>query len=109
VKAPPSTKPSKGSGSSSPKDDPSLGEKLAHLSKDARKKIKSSDADRITRRLAKKTARMALAASGVKPKLKDRERVRKPSIAKKGSAPHKKRSKGKLMSEKSLVKRNTKK
>jgi nucleolar protein 12 len=92
-----------------PKGDPSLGEKLAHLSKDARKQIKSSDADRIARRLAKKKARMALAVDGVKPKLKDRERVRKPTVAKKGPAPHKKRSKGKVMNEKSLARRNVKK
>jgi len=41
-----------------PKGDPSLGEKLAGLSKEQRKQLKSSDADRLARRLAKKKARM---------------------------------------------------
>ena len=91
-----------------PKGDPSLGGKLAHLPKDKRKEIKSSDADRVARRLAKKKARNALAKEGVKPQVKDRDRVRKPMAMKKGSV-SKKESKGRVRSEKSLSKRNTKK
>lgn len=43
-----------------PKGDPLLGEKLKDLSKEERKTIKSSDADRQARRLAKKKAKMSL-------------------------------------------------
>ncbi len=39
-----------------PKGDPRLGEKLSGLPKEERKQIKSSDADRVARRLAKKKA-----------------------------------------------------
>jgi nucleolar protein 12 len=92
-----------------PKGDPSLGGKLAHLPKDKRKEIKSSDADRVARRLAKKKARNALAKEGVKPQVKDRERVRKSIAVKKGSIPRKNESKARVRSEKSLAKRNTKK
>lgn len=96
-----------------PKGDPALGDRLAHLSKDARKQAKSSDADRVARRLAKKKARMALGppgGSGVKGK--DRERVRKPAGGS-GSSKTKnfgrKEGKGRVRSEKSLLKRNLKK
>lgn len=43
-----------------PKGDPALGDKLKNLSKEERKTIKSSDADRQARRLAKKKAKMSL-------------------------------------------------
>ncbi|OXG50468.1 nucleolar protein 12 [Cryptococcus neoformans c8] len=43
-----------------PKGNPLLGEKLKDLSKEERKTIKSSDADRQARRLAKKKAKMSL-------------------------------------------------
>lgn len=96
-----------------PKGDPALGERLAHLSKDARKQAKSIDADRVARRLAKKKARMAMGppgGSGVKGK--DRERVRKPASGS-GSSKAKnfgrKEGKGRVRSEKSLLKRNLKK
>jgi nucleolar protein 12 len=92
-----------------PKGDPSLGVKLAHLPKEKRKEIKSSDADRVARRLAKKKARNALAKEGVKPQLKDRDRVRKPSAVKKSSVPQKMTSKLRVRSDKSLAKRNIKK
>jgi nucleolar protein 12 len=55
-----------------PKGDPSLGMKLAGLSKEERKKLKSMDSDRKTRRLAKKKARMSMASNVAK----DRKRVR---------------------------------
>lgn len=42
------------------KGDPLLGERLKNLSKEERKNIKSSDADRQARRLAKKKAKMSL-------------------------------------------------
>lgn len=91
-----------------PKGDPSLGEKLAHLSKEERKQVKAADADRRERRLAKKKARMALDKQGVHHQSKGRERVRKLVAARKsGAAPA--RKKGRVRSEKSLSKRNAKK
>jgi nucleolar protein 12 len=92
-----------------PKGDPSLGGKLAHLPKDQRKQIKSTDADRVARRLAKKKARNALAKEGVKPQVKDRDRVRKTAAVKNAFVPRKKESKGRVRSEKSVAKRNIKK
>ncbi|KAF8195586.1 hypothetical protein BJ912DRAFT_957479 [Pholiota molesta] len=71
-----------------PKGDPRLGEKLSGLPKEERKQIKSTDADRVARRLAKKKARMAMPPKGGKSvgkgiggkahgsKGKDRKRVR---------------------------------
>lgn len=91
-----------------PKGDPSLGEKLAHLPKEARKQYKSSDADRVARRLAKKKARIALGNDGVKTLGKDRERVRKGPTVNKG-VQRKVESKGRVRSDKSLAKRNAKK
>lgn len=93
-----------------PKGDPSLGEKLVKLTKEERKRVKAADADRVARRVAKKKARMALANQGVPLHDKQRERVRKTGAAKKlGGAPPKKTSKGRVRSEKSIAKRNTKK
>ncbi|KAF9220865.1 hypothetical protein BS17DRAFT_786081 [Gyrodon lividus] len=55
-------------------------------------------------------ARMALAKQGVPVQGKQRERVRKTGVAKKiGGPPPKKASKGRVRSEKSIAKRNTKK
>ncbi|KAF4617160.1 hypothetical protein D9613_005949 [Agrocybe pediades] len=62
-----------------PKGDPRLGEKLAGLPKEERKQLKSTDADRVARRLAKKKARMAMKPDvGKKSKIdgKVRKRVR---------------------------------
>lgn len=62
-----------------PKGDPRLGEKLSGLPKEERKQIKSSDADRVARRLAKKKARMSMApgiGKANKPKGKDRKGAR---------------------------------
>lgn len=93
-----------------PKGDPSLGEKLVKLTKEERKRVKAADADRVARRMAKKNARMALAEQGLPPQHKQRERVRKTGAAKKpGGPPPKKASKGRVRSEKSIAKRNTKK
>ncbi|KIM43189.1 hypothetical protein M413DRAFT_444003 [Hebeloma cylindrosporum] len=60
-----------------PKGDPALGERLAGLPKDERKQLKSSDSDRVARRLAKKKARMAMAPGVGKSKLKSKGKDRK--------------------------------
>ncbi|TFK93092.1 hypothetical protein K466DRAFT_572710 [Polyporus arcularius HHB13444] len=95
-----------------PKGNPELGAKLAHLPKEERKKVKASDPERVARRLAKKQA-AALALKGVKAKV-DRERVRKRPNEKKaaragaggkeGAKPKKR-----VRSGKALAKMNTKK
>ena len=90
-----------------PKGDPSLGSKLAHLSKEERKKVKAEDSDRRARRLAKKKARNALSTKD-SGHVKDRERARKQSTMKK-LAPTHPQKKGRVRSEKSLAKRNFKK
>ncbi|OJA15831.1 hypothetical protein AZE42_04026 [Rhizopogon vesiculosus] len=92
-----------------PKGDPSLGEKLATLSKEERKQVKAADADRLARRMAKKKARMALSKQGVPVhgKEKERERARKTGAAKKSVAAPRKQ--GRIRSEKSMSKRNMKK
>ena len=86
-----------------------LGEKLAGLSKDERKQRKSTDVDRVARRLAKKKARMALT---VKSQGKDRERIRKMTSQRKSSGGSGKtdgRSKKRIRSAESVAKKNTKK
>lgn len=89
-----------------PKGDPTLGAKIASLSKDERKKVKATDADRVARRLAKKKAK-ALAEKGVKSHDKERERVRrKPKDQVKGGA---EKGKKRVRSNKALMKMNTKK
>ncbi|KAL0066185.1 Nucleolar protein 12 [Marasmius tenuissimus] len=115
-----STKPIKSSRPtgpvSVPKGDPSLGEKLVHMSKEDRKKAKASDPDRLARRLAKKKARNALAtpgkdSDGIKVLGKDRTRDRKNGFAKgkKGKTGVGSSSKGRVRSEKAATKRNMKK
>lgn len=92
-----------------PKGNPSLGKKLAGLSKEERKKAKATDADRVARRLAKKKAK-ALADQGVKPRESTKERVRERKRPKdKGGAAEKNKSKKRVRSNKALVKMNTKK
>ncbi|KAH6893661.1 hypothetical protein BKA70DRAFT_1536211 [Coprinopsis sp. MPI-PUGE-AT-0042] len=84
-----------------PKGDPRLGEKLAGLSKEVRKEVKSKDADRVARRLAKKKARMAI---GSKPagalQGRDRDRSRKVGAGKSSINPGKKMGKPRVRSEK---------
>ena len=90
-----------------PKGDPALGGKIASLSKEERKKVKASDADRVARRLAKKKAKV-LTDKGVKSLegKKDRERVRRPKKdMNTGVKPGKKR----VRSGKAVAKLNTKK
>jgi nucleolar protein 12 len=90
-----------------PKGDPRLGEKIASLSKDERKKVKATDVDRVARRLAKKKAK-ALADKGVKSKDTGKERVRKRSKDK-GATPDRSKSKKRVRSDKALLKMNIKK
>jgi nucleolar protein 12 len=92
-----------------PKGNPSLGEKLATLSKEERKQIKAADADRLARRMAKKKARMSLAKQGVpvRGKEKDGGRARKTGTVKKATIAPRKQSR--IRSEKSVSKRNMKK
>ncbi|EKM51795.1 uncharacterized protein PHACADRAFT_262138 [Phanerochaete carnosa HHB-10118-sp] len=92
-----------------PKGDPSLGAKLAGLSKEERKKLKATDADRVARRLAKKKAK-ALADHGVKARESTKERVRerKRPMDKSGAAESSK-SKKRVRSSKALAKMNMKK
>ncbi|KAK0504413.1 hypothetical protein EDD18DRAFT_1133573 [Armillaria luteobubalina] len=78
--------------------DPSLGERLVHLTKEARKHVKSADADRVARRLAKKKARLSLVKEGVKMQGKERDRARK-----------KPSSSTRVRSDKSIAKKNMKK
>ncbi|KAF8886203.1 hypothetical protein BD779DRAFT_1531477 [Infundibulicybe gibba] len=103
-----------------PKGDPNLGAKLAHLPKEERKQVKSADADRVARRLAKKKARGALEKKGVKVLGKERERVRKvggkKGVGAGGSGSGKKQEgkggksgRGRVRSDKGLTTRKTKK
>ncbi|KAI0029263.1 hypothetical protein K488DRAFT_56756, partial [Vararia minispora EC-137] len=94
-----------------PKGDPALGERLAHMSKEARKAAKASDAARIARRLAKKKARAALSVpvkAGNAEMKKTRER--KTPLERRAAGAHKPAAKkGRVRSEKSVAKRNAKK
>ncbi len=85
--------------------DPTLGDRLAHLDKDARKKVKSTDVDRVARRLEKKKARHALAKDGVKA----RDRVRKKTTGFSKAKPGASKPAKRVRSEQSLSKRNMKK
>lgn len=72
-----------------PKGNPLLGEKLKDLSKEERKTIKSSDADRQARRLAKKKAKMSLEKDKAKGAVKltlTRSEKEKTSASKKPKA-----------------------
>lgn len=94
-----------------PKGDPTLGSKIASLSKEERKKAKSTDADRVARRLAKKKAKV-LTDKGVKSRDggKDRERVRKRPAKEGSGAPEKKKAKtGRVRSGNAIAKMNRKK
>ena len=97
-----------------PKGNPFLGKKLAGLSKEMRKQIKSTDKDRIARRLAKKKARAAMARNDVgikesRPAIeKGRMRERKHVKAKDANS-GKKKGKGRQRSDKALTKMNMKK
>ena len=95
-----------------PRGDPALGQKLAGLSKEARKEAKAGDADRVARRLAKKRAKagMALASKGVKSKTDDVLKMRKRTGAPdKGKRSSEKKSKGRVRSGKAISKLNMKK
>ncbi|EPQ50956.1 hypothetical protein GLOTRDRAFT_49630 [Gloeophyllum trabeum ATCC 11539] len=92
-----------------PKGNPALGEKIAHLPKEARKQAKASDPDRVARRMAKKKARMALINKGTKPQATERERIRKRPKAKPGSDAGKESKKRRVRSDKSILNKNMKK
>lgn len=98
-----------------PKGDPSLGTRLASMSKQDRKAAKLADADRVARRLAKKKARMAMNTkkdlAGVESgrgrgEKRVRVRVRRDGVKAKGAQRVKK---VRVRSEKTLQKRNVKK
>ncbi|CAL1712658.1 unnamed protein product [Somion occarium] len=92
-----------------PKGDPSLGQKISHLSKEDRKQVKLSDADRVARRLMKKKAK-ALAEKGVKARDDLKERNRKRTKEKKVGGGHGgEKAKKRVRSNKALVKMNIKK
>jgi nucleolar protein 12 len=85
-----------------PKGDPSLGEKLASLSKDERKAAKAANADRIKRRLAKKKIKEGVQkAHGSKERRRERTRL----INNKSGGS----TKGRVRSERHAAKRNAKK
>jgi nucleolar protein 12 len=96
-----------------PKGDPKLGKKLVHLPKGERKQAKAANADRVARRLAKKKARMAMGTKGKDSNSGGKKRVRARKKAndkaKKGKTGKGKEKKGRVRSEKSLAKLNTKK
>ncbi|KAG9118926.1 hypothetical protein FRC07_006295 [Ceratobasidium sp. 392] len=90
-----------------PHADPKLGDRIRSLSKDERKAVKSSDADRVARRLAKKKARVVMERGARKAGRKEdvlggRPGGRKSRIVKS--------DKGKReRSDKAILKRNVKK
>jgi nucleolar protein 12 len=85
-----------------PKGDPTLGARLASLSKEERKQAKAADADRIARRAAKKKARMALTAKA--GGAEDRMRVRKRLNGPKGTGGARKEVKKKVGQKKKAAK-----
>ncbi|KAF8468657.1 hypothetical protein JB92DRAFT_2801736 [Gautieria morchelliformis] len=91
-----------------PKGDPSLGEKLAGLSKDERKAAKATNVDRLKRRLAKKKLKEGVKKAQDDKAGKERKRER-PRPRNKTDGKAKMVNKGRLRSEKSVAKRNTKK
>ncbi|KZT73879.1 hypothetical protein DAEQUDRAFT_761831 [Daedalea quercina L-15889] len=113
AKPPPTVKPSAARRPSTPrgaapKGNPALGEKISHLPKEERKKVKASDPDRVARRMAKKQAKM-LAEKGVKSKPRvERDRERKRPGEKKAVAKQAEK-KGRVRSGNALAKMNTKK
>ena len=88
-----------------PKGDPSLGEKLAGLSKDERKAAKAANIDRVKRRLAKKKVKERVEkAQGGKDRKRERSRLQNKNGGKVKAV-----NKGRIRSEKSMAKRNVKK
>ncbi|KZO90097.1 hypothetical protein CALVIDRAFT_507275 [Calocera viscosa TUFC12733] len=88
-----------------PRGDPSLGERLAGLDKEARKAAKATDQDRLARRLAKKKARAALQKGPGAADLDRGKRERKPvKNHGKGTA-----TKPRMRSDRAIAKRNQKK
>lgn len=103
--APYSKKPTETSSMPLARGDPSLGEKLAGLSKDERKAAKAANTERVKRRLAKKKVKESvLKAQAGKSRKRERTRLQH-KIG--GSA--KVVKKGRNRSEKSTARRNVKK
>ncbi|KIL66799.1 hypothetical protein M378DRAFT_74638 [Amanita muscaria Koide BX008] len=92
-----------------PKGNPKLGDTLAHLSKEERKKAKAADADRVARRLAKKKARMAMDVKDKDQAGEGKKRVRVRNSVKDNKSGKGKEKKDKGRSKKSLAKLSTKK
>ena len=87
--------------------DPQLGERIAGLSKEMRKKIKSTEPDRVARRLAKKKARLSMKRDGTKTKARVRER-KHPSQGKSLNS-SRKGSKARVRSDRAMTRKNFKK
>ncbi|CAE6442386.1 unnamed protein product [Rhizoctonia solani] len=93
-----------------PRADPALGERIRSLSKDERKSVKASDADRVARRLAKKKAKVVSERGARKETSKSKASIlggrpngpksRKPKPGKSGKRER---------SDKALMKKNVKK
>ncbi|KAM6494529.1 hypothetical protein JOM56_010890 [Amanita muscaria] len=92
-----------------PKGNPKLGDTLAHLSKEERKKAKAADANRVARRLAKKKARMAMDVKDKDQAGEGKKRVRVRNSVKDNKSGKGKEKKDKGRSKKSLAKLSTKK
>ena len=88
-----------------PVGDPTLGKKLAGLSKDERKAAKAANEDRLKRRLAKKKLKdVVKKAEGGKDRKRERSKLQHKTGGK-----AKVINKGRIRSEKSVAKRNVKK
>jgi nucleolar protein 12 len=90
-----------------PAGDPTLGARLASLSKEDRKAAKAADTDRLARRAAKKAAKSAKAKSD-KMQRKDIGDINK-GRKKKGPGAARKEVKKRVLSERAVGKRNVKK
>jgi nucleolar protein 12 len=89
-----------------PKGDPSLGDRLRGLDKESRRAIKTADADRVARRVAKKKAKHTMEKDIAKLEGSIKERPRKKSGA---GGKLKPKTKTRMRSDKSLAKKNVKK
>jgi nucleolar protein 12 len=85
-----------------PKGDPTLGSRLASLSKDERKQAKAGDTDRIARRAAKKKAKSAMVKAASKAHGTDdsgKPRIRKRNGGPKGAGSARKEVKKKVVTK----------
>ncbi|KAH7322055.1 hypothetical protein B0J17DRAFT_684817 [Rhizoctonia solani] len=93
-----------------PRADPALGERIRSLSKDERKTVKASDADRVARRLAKKKAKVVSERGARKETSKSKASILggRPN-GPKSKKPKPGKSGKRERSDKALMKRNVKK